>query len=379
MAYKQAVDAKDALNFKCIVRDRPSQKHTSYIFTDVIEDDTISPDDEKQFAEEHAQLLAKNIIKSLANNIKYKMKTSKNPSGSEISIQIYLPLYEKNTETPEFKVPKTFDIIVNGNEYKFTWADVLINKDTEDKFNRSPLIVELNKEFMKENNNELFIIDKSLKNFENNASKNKEQFLLEHYFYIYLMTREGSSRFNKDKSGQFINKIDCLVSSSTRAAGGDEITLPKKILQKPTESHYSKSTETPYSIPDSDRLISKFEEPTDKYEIIYYIGTILATLSAVSIYKFKCALLSTHDEMTCETIESEDITKKYENIYYITTILATMSISQVNHYKSSLLSKRDTPKDFITETSAKIDTYKSYLVALKSEIPEEKGETSLDI
>jgi hypothetical protein len=371
MAYKQAVKtarASEDRGFNVI--ERPA-RYTKHKFTEFIDDDTIPNEMEKEIAFKTASDLAANIILSLANSIKYKMK---NNSGTEISVQIYLPLYEKDIEPKE---NKTFNIVINGTEYNFTWMDVLINHDTTDKYNRSPLIVELNKKFMKENNNELFIIDKSLANFENNASDNKEQFLMKHYFYIYLMTREGSSRYNvytdTDNVRQFINKIDCLA----RATGEPEHVLPKQILSKPIAL-------PPPSITKSASLIPKFEDVTDKYEIIHNIGTILVTMTPTQIYHFKLTLLSAYEP----SFELEDISRKYENIYYITTILATMSIAQVYHYKSTLLSnsttvKHESPKFSFTESSEKTEKkkYQTYLSVLKSSEQEEKdiAETSLDI
>lgn len=322
MAYRSAVKAsqREKTGFEVVYRNSKSPRQK---FDEIIDDETILESDEKQIAFETAQKLGSNIIESIANSIRHKMKTHKS-SGTEISIQIYLPLYIKDSDPKE---NRTFNIVVNGNEYNFTWANILENIETTDKFNRSPLIVELNNKFMKENNNELFIIDKSLTNFENNASDNKEQFLMKHYFYIYLMTREGSSRYNVYTDGDnvkhFINKIDCLTAGTARAAGEPEhMTLPTRILPRPIAL-------PPPSITESATLIPKFENTENKYKDI------------------------------CD----------------IVAILGTMSPVQVQQFKLNLLSKPETRFDFTPEHG----TFKTYLSALKTETPEEKdiGETDL--
>jgi hypothetical protein len=328
-SYKRAYESKrtyesrpdyDAPNYEVKYRTRT----VSFKFDEII-DEEIPEENANYVAFTTAQELGKNIILSIANKNKYKMKMHKSEEGKFISLQLGLPLYKKNS-TEENK----FNITVNNIIFEFSWCDILRNDDAVGKYNKSKIIVDLNDVFMEENDRKLFIFDLSLVNFKVNAPENKEGFQRDYYIYIYLMTLEGSSIYNvyKDETGKhFINRLDFLVPKEPKEK------IVSKILQKPIVL-------PPPSIKESEVLAPKYEEQKDKFE------------------------------------NQKD---KYENIHDILIILGTMTASQVYKYKLTLLSKQDnvvatTKPHFDFETKIKTDstTFKSYASALKCESQEEK-------
>jgi hypothetical protein len=252
------------------------------------------------------------------------MKMNKSDEGKFISLQLGLPLYKKNS-TEENK----FIITVNNIAFEFSWCDILRNDDATGKYNKSQLIVDLNNEFMEDNDRKLFIFDLSLVNFKVNAPENKEGFSRDYYIYIYLMTLEGSSVYNtyKDETGKhFINRLDFLAPKEQKIIEKPKDVIVSKILQKPIAL-------PPPSIKESDKLVSKFEESEDKYKNIHDILIILGTMTASQVYKYKLTLLSKQDNVVATTKP---------------------------HF------------DFETKIKTDSTTFKSYASALKCESQEEK-------